>query len=509
MIYAHLRVSTDRQEKEGQGLDAQEGAARLLFSKDLKVAREVGSGRKESLEDRPILVKTLESLEPGDTIWFYDEDRMARDNGVKNQIIKIIRKKRATLQIRSETFDVFDIQDLLRLGLKGEFDSYMGAWLVQRMKAGRDIAVMRGRWYGGITTYGYKKIEGSPKDENYHKITPEPEEAAVYRKMVKWCLDGTGTTKIACRLNELGHKTNFALKGKKGRNFKWQQAVVLRLLRNPIYKGEFRYKDKVLKVPALISEKEWGRVQDQLKKNAINSTRNTKRFYLLRGLLYCDNCGRRFFGKIKESSGERLYCCLSKRPFPEPRSCGMRGLNLDKANHIVWSTVREYILNSKKLREAIKAQKDTTFVDRVGFDAELSTIRKKIAGKDSEVRDLLRARGRYKNIDEAEIDQLAGEIKSEKNDLKIREHELLQQLSKIDSIDDKSKEIERFLSTLVTRVDKLNENEKFEVLHVIIKAIQVRYNTSLKKHFLNICLALQESLPQPAFQASLTVEKIT
>ena len=496
MIYLYLRVSTDRQEQEGQGLDAQESYGRALFEKEsFKVIREVGSGRKESLQDRPILRKILDELKDSDTLWFYDEDRMARDNGVKKEILKTLRKKKVKLRIRSEEFDIYDIQDCLRLGMKGEMDEYMGAWLVQRMKAGRDIAVIqKGRWYGGITAFGYKKIGGVPKDSTYHTIVPDPEEAKIYKKMVGWCLDGIGTNKIAIKLNDLGIPTNFSKKGIKKKTFKWQQQVVLRLLKNPLYKGDYHYKDKIIKVPAIISEKEWNRIQAQLKRNAIQSPRNTKRFYLLRGLLYCSNCGRRFFGKIKESSGERLYCCLSKRPSPSPRSCGMPGLNLDKANKFVWEAIRGYILQSRKLREAIEAQKDSSFVDRIGLDAELAVIRGRIYEKDQEIKDLLRAKGRFTNVSESQIDELAGEIKSEKENLLIAEHELLGRIASLDSIEIRSKEIERFLATLADRVDDLTDQEKSDVLHAIIGRVNVSYDHNLRRHALNISLAIDDDM---------------
>ena len=511
MIYLHLRCSTERQEKEGQGLDAQEAYGRSLFNyKPIRVTREVGSGRKESLEARPVLRQTLDQLKEGDILWFYDEDRMARDNGVKKEILKILRKKKAHLHIRNEEFDIYDMQDCLRLGLKGELDEYMGRFIVERMKAGRDIAVIqKGRWYGGITAFGYKKIEGDPKDLNYHNLIPDPEEAKIYHQIVKWCLDGLGTNKIAIRLNELGVPTNFSKKGIKKTEFKWQQQVVLKILKSPIYKGEFRYKDKILKVPSLISEKEWNRIQEQLILHAIYSPRNTKRFYLLRSLLYCAKCGRRFFGKIKENRGERLYCCLSKRPNPEPRSCGMRSINLDKANNAVWATIREYILHSKKLRDAIEAQKDTSFVDRIGLETELSTIKKRISEKDAELERLVRMKGKYSNIPEDKLNEIAAKITSEKGDLQITQQELLKKLTKLDSIDARGKEIEKFLANLHHRVDSLSDQEKYDVIHAIISKVVVSYNEMARQHHLDIKLALDESLLEyPASLNKVTTEEV-
>jgi hypothetical protein len=494
MIHLHLRVSTDRQEKEGHGLAAQEATGREIFhGRKVVVHKEQCSGRKEQLMERPILRATLESMRERDILWFYDEDRMSRDNGVKKEILKVLRKKKANLQIRNEEFDIYDIQDCLRLGLKGEMDEYMGAWLVQRMKAGRDIAVLKkGRWYGGITPFGYRKIEGNPNDPHYHNLEREPKEAKAYRDMVRWSLNGIGTNKIAHRLNELGVPTNFSKKGKQGQSFKWKQSVVTKMFRNPIYKGDFYYKGKIIKVPALISEKEWNRLQEQLRKNAIYSPRNTRRFYLLRRLLVCSNCGRYFFGKIKEKKRERVYVCLSKRPDPHPRNCGMPGINIDKANEAVWSQVRGFILQSKTLKEAIRQQKDTSFVDRAELEANLTSIERQIAVKEKEIKRLIRRQGCYRNISDNELDEAVGEVKSERGDLLIRENELKMELSKLQSLDDRAKKIEDFLSTLADKVDDLSDEEKREVLYAVLNRVFVTYSKSLKKHHLKLEFALKE-----------------
>jgi site-specific DNA recombinase len=385
----------------------------------------------------------------------------------------------------------------------------MGAWLVQRMKAGRDIAVLqKKRWYGGITPFGYTKKKSNPEDPEHHNLLVDVNEAKVYKQIVKWCLEGLGTGKIARRLNDLGIKTNFSLKGRKNQSFLWKQQVVLRILKNRIYKGEFHYKGKKIAVIPIISEKEWNKIQERLKSNSIYSSRNTKRFYLLRGLLKCGNCGRNLFGYIKENRGERVYKCISKRPDPEPRSCGLRSINIEKANRDVWLKVREYILSLEKLKVAIRSQKDTTFVDQLELETQLNLVRKKIAGKDQEISDLLRKKGKFSNISDNEIDHIVGNIKNEKNELIIYENQILGKVQSSQSLESKTREIEEFLSKFSNRVDELSDSEKYDILHTIVNKITVTYDLKLKKHFTNVSLALNPEIAASGFGQKTPVNNL-
>lgn len=494
MIYLYLRVSTDSQEKEGQGLDAQEAMGRDIFrGQEIRVIKEVRSGRKEMVEERPVLKGALDVLKDGDTIWFYDEDRMARDNGVKKQILKILRQKKAKLKVRNMDFDIYDIQDCLRLGMKGEMDEYMGSFIVQRMKAGRDIAVVKKkRWCSGITPFGYTKKESDRNDPEYHTLIPDPEEAKYFKMMVKMCLDGIGTNKIAEKLNVLGVPTNFSKKGRKGQSYKWKQPVVIKILKNSIYKGEFMWKDNLVEVPALISEQTWLRIKTELLKRKIHARRNTKRFYLLRKLLVCGKCGRHLYGKIKENRGERLYCCLSKRPDPEPRNCGMRSINLDKANNAVWSIVREYILNSKKLKEAIKYQQDESFVDRAELEVSIGMVKRNIRQKDDDIKNLLLQKARYNNISDIQLDEVAGVIRGEKDLLCKKLDEYLHELSRLSSRENRDRAIEEFLSNLSSRVDGLSDQEKYDILHIVIDRVVVVYDEKAQEHSLDVKLTIDE-----------------
>ena len=286
---------------------------------------------------------------------------------------------------------------------------------------------------------------------------------------------------------------------KEKRIYKWKAGVVLKILKNPIYKGEYDFKGHKIPVPELISKDKWDKLQANLKKNYRNAKHN-KRFYLLKGLLYCKRCGHRLFGKIKPSSNERTYCCLSKRSGYD--NCGLRSINLDKINKLIWEKSREIALSSERLKEIIKVQKESFFVDTVEIGVQISQLDKSIDNKNSEIKDLLRRRNKYKNVLEEEIDDLISEIKSEKNDLLIRKHELKEKAKKVKRATEKSKHISDYLSIISRNIDSFNDQERYEFLHLLIDRIIVDYDVSKQEHTIEVIYIIPTESTQKNSQES-------
>ncbi len=85
-------------------------------------------------------------------------------------------------------------------------------------------------------------------------------------------------------------------------------------------------------VPALVSESLWQATQERLQMNARFSSRNSRRPYLLRGLLVCDVCGYTLQGRTDK--GVVSYACRhggKNRPsdIPEHR-CVVRADEIER-----------------------------------------------------------------------------------------------------------------------------------------------------------------------------------
>ena len=94
---------------------------------------------------------------------------------------------------------------------------------------------------------------------------------------------------IPTRLKLKG-RTRKYLNGVEG-STKWTAVTVTRILKRTLYKGVRVYRDITIPVPAIISEKDWNKVQQRFIDN-IGYLNNTKHTYLFKSKIRCGKCKR-------------------------------------------------------------------------------------------------------------------------------------------------------------------------------------------------------------------------
>ena len=233
----------------------------------------------------------------------------------------------------------------------------------------------------GLKAYGFKKGDGN-------KYEIDEKEATYVRLMFQMSLEGIGSYRIANFLNSQNVPTkfsgNFKDKGAiirrnkytkeivkfKKQDVKWRGNVIADILKNPIYKGERiwnvhkdktnivdgkKIKSKIIietiigKVPPIISEELWENVQKNFQKNKKESVGKKAQYhYLLNGLVFCERCGNKYWGKKRLKGNDNAYKCLSKK-YPNPK-CDNRGLSLPKLETFVLQYLQRKPLSSSVIR---------------------------------------------------------------------------------------------------------------------------------------------------------------
>src|SRR5207244_12950136 len=93
-----------------------------------------------------------------------------------------------------------------------------------------------------------------------------------------------------------------------------------------------------LEVPAIVSPELFEQAQAQLARNRATLTgRPPVRFYLLRGLLRCGRCGRKYVGT--PSHGRRIYRCSGRDRTRAPARCRAHTFSAEKLETLVCATV--------------------------------------------------------------------------------------------------------------------------------------------------------------------------
>ena len=203
---------------------------------------------------------------------------------------------------------------------------------------------------------------------------------------------------------------------------------------------------------------------------------------MLKGLLRCDRCNRNLYGYIKEAEGknQRVYMCSSKRE----TFCGMRSINIDKLNKLVWNSVKgSHLLLKKKLRE----------INGKGVDEALKQSQNKLEKIESGVQLLnkkldnlieLYTEGRITKSQFDEKKQKYNLDEERLNQDKItleRENQMLEDQRGLASIGDK-------METLFSRLKNLTEPEKADLLRLLVKDIKVNYDENLLEHTVTILI---------------------
>lgn len=289
-------------------------------------------------------------------------------------------------------------------------------------------------------------------------------------------MEGKGTDAIARKLIQMGIPTRAEKYYHKKRKCQWKGGVVLDILKNPIYKGDCCYKEHKIKVPNLIAAKKWGLLQEQRSTNWNNARRNTKRFYLLRGLLCCRKCGRRLFGMVKPRKGMRLYCCLSKRPDPLPRFCGLKNVNIDRLDQLVWNTIKELVKNSEELKAAIENRKGTFAVDEVLSQVELESIQKAAKEKSEEIDRILDLYGKSKTFTVEELDKRVEKLKKQREGLEGERERIDSKIRDVEVAKSNFDRAEDFVRKTRAVIDSFTDQEKRDFLLLAVDKIWVDYD---------------------------------
>lgn len=373
----YCRVSTKGQKEEGTSLESQREAC-------LKLANERGYDVPEEYVfeedwtgaslDRPKLnqVRKLIREKTIDALICYATDRLARNPIHIAIIAEECEKKGIRLIFVTEPLDNSPEGQLIQY-VKGYAAQVEREKIADRTMRGRKSRALAGKLpTGGLNLYGYvyDPATGKRRISEY--------EAGVIRRMFSWLVDDRVSCNEVCR--RLMANNIPAPK----RGDRWGRTTVGRILRNPDYYGE-TYANKMLCVepktntdgkrykkirrelrpredwielqdatPPIITKELFGKAQQQLQANRVMSPRQQKHQYLLRGLIWCKWCGRRYHGEPEH--GRRYYRCSGRSKLAS--YCRNQRLKADYLEELVWGKVKEVLLKPELLISELEKMKE-------------------------------------------------------------------------------------------------------------------------------------------------------
>jgi site-specific DNA recombinase len=384
MIGIYCRTSKSREEK--YTLETQKAGG-------IKCANELGldyyiyiddgiSGTKDE-NSRAGLAKLFSDIRKGriSSVFCMDQQRIQRDEDIWTVFSLLCINHEINYYQGGKLIDLEDPALKMSAKITSIFDKFYTEQTSLKVKDANARKAALGKTHG-LKAYGYKK-----GDNNMYEI--DENEAIHVRTMFKMSLDGIGAYRIANFLNDQSIPTkfsgNFKSKGVIERKnkytgeidlfeksaVKWRGNVISDILKNPIYKGDriWRlHKDKfdivdgkkiktkivvetiTAKIPAIVTEDLWNSVQANFIINKKESVGKKAHYhYLLNGLVFCERCGNKYWGKKRLKGNDNAYKCLSKK-YPNPK-CDNRGLSLPRLETFVIQYLQKEPFTNKILKD--------------------------------------------------------------------------------------------------------------------------------------------------------------
>ena len=509
-LHIYTRISSKSQ-LDGSSLETQKELG-IKKSKDLGMKPKLWnegakSSHHEDLLNRPKMVELLNEIEKGEIkhLFVYNNDRLSRNEHTQYVIKNAITKNGVILYTKDGTYDLNNPTDKLMKSLLDGVAEYDNAIRAERSRLGRINKVRNGGWYGAPPPYGYEVVDG--------KLSIHPEESKTVKKIYSWFNGGKSIADIKSTLDKSG------ITARRGGLFQLQS--INRLMQNTHHIGYYTFTDKKSNetieciCPPTVDETIWNRVQERRQKTFARKGQNnrTKRFYLLRNLMYCDECGSQMSGRIHELRNERLYFCpnkmrswkkekpntnqLYKRGKVDGYGCSMtKSLNIPITDEYVWESVKKTILQSsivkegfkdevlqskfstdKQIKEELKNQK----IKSQRLRGQLTKIQSTIA--DVETHNLLKKYDAevYKKIG-GNLDEELKKIKGEIEQTRIRVKELGKEQKWLDWM-------EKYADKVGEMSDYKDEQKK-EYLEGVVDKILVSLDKDTNDHHLDVVFRL-------------------
>lgn len=367
--------------------------------------------------------------------------------------------------------------------------------IIERTKMGRDGKAKRRQVVGsGKPPYGYKIVheraskDGTGKIINSYFVINKQEAAAV-RLIYKWYAeDQIGAQEIAFRLTRDKVKPPYA----DGRNKsgEWHASAVRRILSSETYAGTLYYGKMIgfngkhgrrgrdqqlaIPVPPIVSLATWQAAQAQRVSNINLSKRNSKRDYLLRGMVECQ-CGCKLTGRTNAHNASRFYLCVSKYRSIE-QQCDRPWLNGPTVDAVVWDWVLGLITDPAGLENRLKQAQAAALEKLQPTRDEVDHIDAMMQAAEVELEENLGLMRRLKpdSIRYQKADRDGQEIEARYNKLAERRAELEAELSAQVISDEDIADLVQFRADAEAGLDDPTPQQKrhwLELLRVKVKMI--------------------------------------
>lgn len=461
----YSRVSTEIQDYGRQTDELKDYAAR----NDIEI-KYIFEEKVSGFKDDRVEFQKLEKLTKDDIdiVLVWELSRLSRRSIFIQQVVKDFASKGICVFTKKEGLHTLDTDGtenrnaMFTIGVISMIAEQEVETMKERTLSSRRRYILKeGHSYTSSAPYGYEYIPAT------RQLIIKDDEAEVVKRMYQLSIDGVSTNRISKILTSEGIKT-------KRNNANWSLASIRDILHNPVYKGLPEYTmtirgkkvTEIVSAPAIVNEDTFEQSERELSERRNRSKSEMINQPLLRGLIFCTDCGRRYIC----SSGRSLYACQTR--FDSIRAstivdCHSAGIKATNIEPIIWHLVERLFkdtISNDKAQERIEPYlKELS--DLSEQKAKFEIQRDNINGDAAKLFDtLLLIRDTNPSVFASKMKDFESMSKEAKNYQK----EIDITISKEQVIQRRIKAIEEIKNITVT-----DESEKYDILHRVIESIKV------------------------------------
>ena len=381
----YVRVSTERQAREGYSLDAQEKLCRKFANdkgyKILTVYKD--EGKSATNLNRPALQNLLDRCQEDkhvDFVIVQETDRLAR-NIIDHFTIKALFKKTGTklISVAQPMMDDSAEGDMID-GIFACVNQFGSDQNSRKTRKGLQEKFNCG-WWPGWAPLGYLNERHNEKN-------------IIVKDKEKWFLvmDGfkmylTGNYSALEIIDTLYKK---GLKSKTGK--KISNSTMTSILRNPFYAGIMRWnkQEKTGRHEKMITQDEHKEILTIMSTHNNHACRRRTHSFLLRGFVFCDICGQRYTAeKHRVGKNPDYYHCAAKRVQHSNKGQNVEVKELERQVEEQFKNIqfsKEFInLIVQKVKKLYQERKDKKEINKrillnkkMGFEEKKITAERKL-----------------------------------------------------------------------------------------------------------------------------------
>jgi len=363
--------------------------------------------------------------------------------------------------------------------------------IIERTLRGKRARVMSGKVYNyGCELYGYRRDKQKGIREIY-----EPEAEVIRRIFIEYVKARGGLLALARQLNHEkiptpGSKRNY----KNSHPNVWYESTLQRILRAPEYKGEgvaYKYhmvkrtgrkvavrsdESKRIKLPSettpmIISPELWEQAQIYLNNSRGHCFKNRQHPTLLRGHIFCAECGKPMYYNGSRGEGftagkklYRYYMC-SSRWSAKVATCPVKQVKFEDVELWAWQQITQRMENPAEIQKQLerRAQKGANprlLEELVSCDRKLKRVEQ----------ELQRAVNRLMSVDDdllALAERRIAELKQQRIDIFAERDSLNRRINAQQLESNKLKTLNDYCNQVTERLNKFQHEDKRKLVEAL------------------------------------------